>query len=63
MSYLHWRQYVDANPRTGPYWLEWYCPPPPLRRSWRALPGQEEWTEPEDGLPVRRVYAIELAPV
>jgi hypothetical protein len=60
---IYWRERVDgADLGPGSYWREWYCPVPPPHRPWRVLPGCEEWDPPgEDGLPVRRIYAIELA--
>jgi hypothetical protein len=70
---VHWRELADARdgywpPQSsqaaeGPYWREWHCPPPLTRQRWRVAPGGEEWHGPgEDGLPVRCIYAIELAP-
>lgn len=57
------RQESGTAGEHGPYWLEWYCYPPPIRTSWRVLPGGEEWAEPgENGRAVRRIFTIELAP-
>jgi hypothetical protein len=69
---IHWRELVeDGLPgwapvypaaRPGAYWREWHCAPPLIRQAWRVPPGGEEWAEPgQDGLPVRRIYQIELA--
>jgi hypothetical protein len=54
------RELVDNNPRTGPYWRQWYCEPPGYGMMWRSV--HDEWTEPAgDELPVRSVYEIRLA--
>lgn len=59
---IHWRELVVDGDSPGPYWREWHTPPPLIRQAWRVAPGGEEWHgSGEDGLPVRCIYAIELA--
>jgi hypothetical protein len=56
---LQWCELVSARGQDGPYWRKWYCPQPGIRQVWRAV--RQEWAEPgEDGLPVRRIYEIEI---
>lgn len=56
---LRWCELVRKTGEDGPYWRKWYCPQPGIRQVWRAV--RQDWAEPgKDGLPVRRIYEIEI---
>lgn len=56
---LRWCEQFKGPYGRGPYWVYWFCEPPVPRALWRTV--REEWDISGDGLPVRRIYEIEVA--
>jgi hypothetical protein len=57
---VRWRELAGlGNGGAGAYWQEWHCePPPPGQGFWVT---SQDWVTDKGGLPVRRIYEIELA--